>query len=789
MSSTINPPVSCGECQRRKQKCNRLFPCNHCLKRGVAHLCRFVSKAPISKVNKSDLATDGQSRSSKKRNLDSSDEDGESSEAPYHDAEQSSIDVSDALNALGYMPHTYHLVLGGSGNGPKVVKDLVEMNGPAQSEEHRAAMAAVPPKPYTGESSIVATGHNREHVLTNMADCLVDNWLGGANYHYYALYPAEFRTQYDGWWATPHNRVTPELTSLILRVCACSALYIIDDNVKDRLETELKADALTLARRMHTEAEKLSASIPPGKGGLVQVQQLFLTAFYFKSAEKWTEAWHSLGAAIREANEIGLHQDTLSEGMSEFDREMRRRLWGILYMWDFALGSMLSRPLLVNHADCTFEMPTLALETDPGQPYQPSPFRHMNLHCRMCLDLAAELANRSNNDEDGTQLASRLRDVVVKWFRSLPAEYALRNADTHWDDEHHWVVFQRRYLHLVGYMSLFGPLKPFVTRNSVKPMTELETTLRAAGVQAALDLMDISWSFFENLASVGAKFHYAVFCIFDTVTVLCSAFVHDEARNLPQRETVLEAIDKGVNMLEELRSASKTTADLWRILKGLLATLPLSVKEMGLVGKSKRIRSNKSTSPGSTIPTSGSSSGSSLARHVLSEGFLTTANSSVASQGDRSLDELSAQGSSASVVLNPGGSQSHSRLAAAHGLDAPNDPALLSELSFNTPPIAPPISNGLMAPNDFIPSSNSFVPHEALFYADSQPSALDTVPLSQADWQPSFGEMSNLNVPSGHPNQLTSDGSMPTVLEYWDWQGLDLGHPGFWNDPSHPHPM
>jgi hypothetical protein len=103
-------------------------------------------------------------------------------------------------------------------------------------------------------------------------------------------------------------------------------------------------------------------------------------------------------------------------------------------------------------------------------------------------------------------------------------------------------------------------------------MTDEETELRVVGVQAALDLMDVSWLVFENLASVGAKFHYAVFCIFDTTTVLCSAFIHDEARTLPQRETILGAIQKGLKMLEDLRPVSKTTSDLCRILKSLLIT-------------------------------------------------------------------------------------------------------------------------------------------------------------------------------------------------------------------------
>ncbi|KAK0632174.1 fungal-specific transcription factor domain-containing protein, partial [Immersiella caudata] len=551
-------------------KCNRQFPCNHCLRRGVAHLCRFMTKPAASKANKSNPSVDDGPSRRRKRNLDAIEDASPLEGSDHLDAETPSFDASSALSALGYMPHTHHTVLG-RGSGP-----MDEDKEP--SEELKNAIKMVHPKPYT--------------------DCLVDNWLGGANYHYCALYPPEFRTQYDGWWTVRTDNPSPELTSLILRVCACSLLFIIDGSVKERLESELRADSLTLATRLHEAAEALGASIPHGKGGLVHVQQLFLTAFWYKSAEKWTEAWHALSSAIGAAYEIGLHQDSSSEGMSEFDREMRRRLWCVLYLWDFALSSMLSRPMLINRADCTFEMPTLALEVNPGQPYQPSPFRHMKLHCQMCIDMAEEMASVPS-DKAATDLAPRLRGVVDRWFANLPAEYAVKDPDTRWDAEYDWVVFQRRYLHLVGYMFLSGPLKPYVTRSSAKPMTEEETQLRAAGVQAALALMDVSWSFFENLASFGAKFHYAVFCIFDTTTVLCSAFVHDEARTLPQRETALAAIKRGLGMLEELRSVSKTTSDLCRILKSLLMNLPLSPKEKALIGISKRTKSRHKPSPAS----------------------------------------------------------------------------------------------------------------------------------------------------------------------------------------------
>lgn len=58
-------------------------------------------------------------RTSKKRSLDSPDYgDAFDGDADF-DNQHSAAEVSDALNALGYMPHDHHLVLG-NGSGPKV---------------------------------------------------------------------------------------------------------------------------------------------------------------------------------------------------------------------------------------------------------------------------------------------------------------------------------------------------------------------------------------------------------------------------------------------------------------------------------------------------------------------------------------------------------------------------------------------------------------------------------------------------------------------------------------------
>ena len=115
-----------------------------------------------------------------------------------------------------------------------------------------------------------------------------------------------FSHDYSVWWAnrTRAYMLTPEFTCLLLRVCACSALYL-DAELQQKLESELGGSIQTLSESYHHAAQRLSGTISPGKGGLAQVQQLFLYAFWFKTEGLFVESWHALSYAIHEAQEIG----------------------------------------------------------------------------------------------------------------------------------------------------------------------------------------------------------------------------------------------------------------------------------------------------------------------------------------------------------------------------------------------------------------------------------------------------------------------------------------------------
>ena len=178
-----------------------------------------------------------------------------------------------------------------------------------------------------------------------------------------------------------------------------------------------------------------------------------------------------------------------------------------------ALSSKLSLPLIVNHADGTVKTPTRSFGLE--SPDKPSVFRHLDLHCQLCIGMAkvaAQLGGPSDAALAKAEVASQMRDVVDQWLATLPTEYAQNNPDTRWDIEHDYVVTQRRYLHLIGHMELFN-----------------NTATRCANQE-------------------------------------------DESHSLPQRVSVQEVLKGGLSLLGQVRSA-KTTTMPQDFLNSLLAHL------------------------------------------------------------------------------------------------------------------------------------------------------------------------------------------------------------------------
>ncbi|KAJ5620680.1 hypothetical protein N7510_004664 [Penicillium lagena] len=452
----------------------------------------------------------------------------------------------DELRSLGYLPVDQSPLFGDttpqSTNPPKESPGIV-------SDEMKSALSIMPPKPYT--------------------DILVQKFLEEANYNYYCLYPPSFSQDYTAWWAdrASSKPLTPAFTCLLLRVCACSAQYL-DAEIRQKLESELGEPIQTISENYHHTAKHLSNTIAPGKGGLAQVQQLFLTAAWFKAESLFIESWHTLSACIHEAQELGMHKTSSRTGLTEFDLEMRRRVWCLLYAWDWQMALLLSRPLIINPSCYTFELPNMKLEGLDTETGPPSPVAHIAFQCKLGQMIMQEAPGSMSGTLDAAH-AKTIRNVIEEWLVSLPPAYRIRDPYTQWDEEYRFVPLHRLQLHAVGYMTMFLPFKECLTKTFRANLSDAENNHREIAVDTALRLMAICHQLFNHVFPVNAKFHLITFLTFDTAAFLCSAVIHDKNKGLPRREEILQAIKLACSMMGKLARATKTRAICYPILTRL----------------------------------------------------------------------------------------------------------------------------------------------------------------------------------------------------------------------------
>ncbi|KZM25240.1 DNA binding [Ascochyta rabiei] len=479
--------------------------------------------------------------------------------------------VEDGLKVWGYMPGHVHWKIG-------AVDDVTQRKQTALDSKRvdvvEHVLHAIPPRSIT--------------------DAFVNHFLGVVNYRYSTIYAPTFTDQYVQWWADrgAGKRLSPEFTCLLLRVCAYSVQYLTP-SLRKMIEFELACNLQQLTDRFSNAAEHLSRSFEASNTCIERVQEQFLKGAWLKSESKIVESWHALGCTIREAQELGIDRDANIEGLSEFDIEIRRRIWALLYIWDWQMGAWLGRPNLIDQKNLNFKLPNLRLDQSSSEPNLLSPFAHMALQASLGRRLNTIMGDAQSVDALSANEILTIEAELDKFIDELPPIFRLTDPDTSLDAEYPYFVFQRHQLHTVVYMTKLDFLKPFLTRARDDKKTDRDDEFRRMGIDLALDLLKVARRMFDHEFPINAKFHVVVFSIFDTSTILCSAIIHDYEHCLPRRDEVTNAIDGSLDMLQQLSLTTKIGATSYAFLYKLVQShLELSRG----AGNSKRARKQSSAS-------------------------------------------------------------------------------------------------------------------------------------------------------------------------------------------------
>lgn len=82
-------------------------------------------------------------------------------------------------------------------------------------------------------------------------------------------------------------------------------------------------------------------------GNLTLVQALLLLSNYTQKRNKPNTGWNYLGLAIRMAMSLGLHKEFPDWKIGHLQREMRRRVWWGVYIFDSGASITFGRPVLL----------------------------------------------------------------------------------------------------------------------------------------------------------------------------------------------------------------------------------------------------------------------------------------------------------------------------------------------------------------------------------------------------------------------------------------------------------
>lgn len=224
------------------------------------------------------------------------------------------------------------------------------------------ALQVIPSRTTTGIPSLDCPVSLFDVLTIRWADVIVRNFINHCHFQSYIIHLPSFLEDYRGWWADRHagNALELQWTSLLLAICACSTQHA-QDELRNRLEIELGEQLEELSDRYHRTACELHDAIPISNWNITCLQQFMDSCLWYKCKARFIQAWHTLNTSVRLAQELckcplklhfnsvlthkGIDQEKMACSMSEFECEMRRRLWCVLDTWDWYYVYSLPRGL------------------------------------------------------------------------------------------------------------------------------------------------------------------------------------------------------------------------------------------------------------------------------------------------------------------------------------------------------------------------------------------------------------------------------------------------------------
>ncbi|KAM6505549.1 hypothetical protein FSOLCH5_013725 [Fusarium solani] len=336
-------------------------------------------------------------------------------EADGFDWQEDVSELADGMASLSVEPRGAGYL--GSTAGVFFLRSLLFWTG--RSRSHVGDSPRVMEGPWAG---IASSSQLHDSVASRQVmQRLVNSYFSVYHRSYPFVHEPTFRAQFDEVIQRPQRRSWRMLLHIILALGAWCL-----NHADGELHDQLYHQALSFS-----EDECLFES-----ANLTLVQALILFSNLSQKRNKPNTGSNFLGLATRMALSLGLHRELPDWNISLLQREMRRRVWWGLYMFDSGASTTFGRPILLPETEAMDVRPVLNIhdehltsstEVPPREIDEPTLYSGMkyqsDLHAQSNYISNRLLSSSGVSPED----ALSMNAALDKWSHTLPAYLRLDN--------------------------------------------------------------------------------------------------------------------------------------------------------------------------------------------------------------------------------------------------------------------------------------------------------------------------------------------------------------------------
>lgn len=409
---------------------------------------------------------------------------------------------------------------------------------------------------------------------------LVHAFFRNVAWHYDIVDEATFLNQLRHWRGLSYNQLkeaphglTADLWSfpaLLFQVLAHSLLFQPlnhDDSLND-LKYAADMDLSDRAAEFSDAGLHLASLVGKSKLTLITIQAGLLRASFEKNTGKVVEAWHSVGIAIRNGQELGLHLETsehmLNSGHQNLpDHSLGCRIWLMLHLWDAHMAVVLGRPMMTRLNPSNIPLPaSWSYSSIEQELLQPRDVILCGFHT--AYKYLQDIHGLEKKD-NGFLLVEKLHESILTNIANLPAWATPQRLRS---NEPAWLSAALEAMFTNVHFALFALHRPFVF---------LSASSRSKAYYFATQIMESQARLFDRTEPLQHKSFNLVFATFDATVLIAAThirFPNDFSDQFPAAKRNLEW---GLERLSLLQSTNDLASSAFNVLQQLYQKMLASV--------------------------------------------------------------------------------------------------------------------------------------------------------------------------------------------------------------------